>query len=77
MPCIDMNQVNDVRVMGRIGVVELKNEVDMQKIIPEFVKRGVWIRPFGKLVYLMPPYITNDDDLNLLTKAIVEVVNTQ
>ena len=49
----------------------------MQKIIPEFVKRGVWIRPFGKLVYLMPPYITNDDDLNLLTKAIVEVVNTQ
>ena len=77
MPCIDMNQVNDVRVMGGIGVVELKNEVDMQKIIPEFVKRGVWIRPFGKLVYLMPPYITNDDDLNLLTKAIVEVVNTQ
>ena len=72
-----MNQVNDVRVMGGIGVVELKNEVDMQKIIPEFVKRGVWIRPFGKLVYLMPPYITNDDDLNLLTKAIVEVVNTQ
>ena len=75
MPCIDMNQVADVRVLGGIGVVELKNEVDMQKVIPEFVKRGVWIRPFGKLVYLMPPYVTNEDDLNLLTKAIVEVVN--
>ena len=77
MPCIDMNQVADVRVLGGIGVVELKNEVDMQKVIPEFVKRGVWIRPFGKLVYLMPPYVTNEDDLNLLTKAIVEVVNIQ
>jgi len=75
MPCIDMNQVADVRVLGGIGVVELKNEVDMQKVIPEFVKRGVWIRPFGKLVYLMPPYVTNEDDLNLLTKAIVEVDN--
>ena len=77
MPCIDMNQVADVRVLGGIGVVELKNEVDMQKVIPEFVKRGVWIRPFGKLVYLMPPYVTNEDDLNLLTKAIVDVVNIQ
>ena len=75
MPCIDMDQVADVRVLGGIGVVELRNEVDMQKVIPEFVKRGVWIRPFGKLVYLMPPYVTNEDDLNLLTKAIVEVVN--
>ena len=55
---------------------ELKNEVDMQKVIPEFVRKGVWIRPFGKLVYLMPPYIINDDDLNLLTKALVEVVGS-
>ncbi|MFL2556154.1 MAG: adenosylmethionine--8-amino-7-oxononanoate transaminase [Gammaproteobacteria bacterium] len=77
MPCIDMDQVADVRVLGGIGVVELRNEVDMQKVIPEFVKRGVWIRPFGKLVYLMPPYVTNEDDLNLLTKAIVDVVNIQ
>ncbi len=58
-----------------IGVVELKNEVDMQKVIPEFVKRGVWVRPFGKLVYLMPPYIINNDDLSLLTAALVEVVS--
>ena len=76
MPCKEMNHVADVRVLGGIGVVELKNEVDMQKVIPEFVKRGVWIRPFGKLTYLIPPYIINDDDLNLLTKALVEVVGS-
>ena len=76
MACKEMSHVDDVRVLGGIGVVELKNEVDMQKIIPEFVKRGAWIRPFGKLVYLMPPYIINDDDLNLLTAALVEVVSS-
>jgi adenosylmethionine-8-amino-7-oxononanoate aminotransferase len=76
MLCKEMNHVADVRVLGAIGVVELKNEVDMQKVIPEFVKRGVWIRPFGKLTYLMPPYIINDDDLNFLTKALVEVVGS-
>ncbi len=76
MPCKEMNHVDDVRVLGGIGVVELKNEVDMQKVIPEFVKRGVWIRPFGKLIYLMPPYIIDDDDLSLLTVALVEVVSS-
>ena len=76
MACKEMSHVDDVRVLGGIGVVELKNEVDMQKVIPEFVKRGVWVRPFGKLVYLMPPYIINDDDLSLLTAALVEVVSS-
>ena len=76
MACKEMSHVDDVRVLGGIGVVELKNEVDMQKVIPEFVKRGVWIRPFGKLVYLMPPYIINDDDLSLLTAALVEVISS-
>ena len=76
MPCKEMSHIADVRVLGGIGVVELKNEVDMQKVIPEFVKRGVWIRPFGKLVYLMPPYIINDDDLSLLTATLVEVVSS-
>ena len=76
MLCKEMSYVADVRVLGAIGVVELKNEVDMQKVIPEFIKRGVWVRPFGKLVYLMPPYIINDDDLSLLTAALVEVVSS-
>ena len=76
MACKEMSHVDDVRVLGGIGVVELKNEVDMRKVIPEFVKRGVWVRPFGKLVYLMPPYIINDDDLSLLTAVLVEVVSS-
>jgi adenosylmethionine-8-amino-7-oxononanoate aminotransferase len=55
-------------------VIELINPVDMRSITPKFVERGVWLRPFGRLVYLMPPYITSDDELAQLTCAIVEVV---
>lgn len=73
-PCLDCNQVLEVRVLGAIGVVELKGAVDMARIQAEFVKRGVWVRPFGKLVYVMPPYIISDEDLAELTKAVCEVV---
>jgi len=68
-PCQDMQHVNDVRVLGAIGVVELNEPVDMKSIVPLFVDAGVWIRPFGKLVYLMPPYIIHNDDLELLTNC--------
>lgn len=73
-PCKVMDHVIDVRVLGAIGVVETKQPVNMKTIIPAFVKAGVWVRPFGKLVYLMPPYITNNDDLGELTAAVVDVV---
>lgn len=76
-PCHDLGQVADVRVLGAIGVVELKRPVDLRRIPFEFVKRGVWVRPFGKLVYIMPPYIISDEDLAALTKAIVEVVRSE
>ena len=62
----------DVRVLGAIGVVELKEMVDQAAIQAEFVKRGVWVRPFGKLVYLMPPFIIDDNDLQQLISAVVE-----
>jgi adenosylmethionine---8-amino-7-oxononanoate aminotransferase len=75
LPCIDLSQVNDVRVLGAIGVVELNDPVDMKNIVPQFVDAGVWIRPFGKLIYLMPPYIIEDDDLKFLTNALVKVVS--
>jgi len=73
-PCRNLSQVNDVRILGGIGVVELKEAVDMKTIVPKFVDAGVWIRPFGKLVYIMPPYIISNDDLTILTDAMVAVI---
>jgi adenosylmethionine-8-amino-7-oxononanoate aminotransferase len=70
-----MAAVQDVRVLGAIGVVELNNPVDMAVIQPLFVDAGVWIRPFGKLVYLMPPFIIDNEDLQKLTSAVVDVVS--
>ena len=74
-PCSDFSWVSDVRVLGAIGVVELAKPVDMRVVQPQFVEAGVWVRPFGKLVYLMPPYITGLSDLQQLTAAVVDVVN--
>jgi len=69
-----MPHVADVRVLGAIGVVELTHPVDMKTVQPMFVAQGVWVRPFGKLVYLMPPFVMNDADLGTLTRAVSEVV---
>jgi len=74
-PCRTMDAVQDVRVLGAIGVVELKNPVDMNVVQPLFVDAGVWVRPFGKLVYLMPPFIIKNKDLEKLTTAVVDVVS--
>jgi len=75
-PCRTMAAVQDVRVLGAIGVVELNNPVNMKLVQPLFVDAGVWIRPFGKLVYLMPPFIIENEDLEKLTSAVVNVVST-
>jgi adenosylmethionine-8-amino-7-oxononanoate aminotransferase len=56
-PCATFGHVRDVRVLGAIGVVELDAPVDMKAVQRQFVDRGVWVRPFGKLVYLMPPFV--------------------
>ncbi len=74
-PCRDARGVVDVRVLGAIGVVELEEPVDMKTVQPAFVDQGVWIRPFGRLVYIMPPYITNNDQLGTLCTAIERVVH--
>ncbi|MEO9946373.1 adenosylmethionine--8-amino-7-oxononanoate transaminase [Paraglaciecola sp.] len=73
--CITLEAVADVRVLGAIGVVETKTIVDVAKLQKEFVKQGVWIRPFGKLVYIMPPYIITQGQLRQLTTSIYEVLN--
>ncbi|GMR15760.1 MAG: adenosylmethionine--8-amino-7-oxononanoate transaminase [Gammaproteobacteria bacterium] len=72
--CNTFKHVKEIRVLGAIGVVEMKQAVEMKKITKEFVDAGVWIRPFGKLIYLMPPYVINKDDLNKLIKTVVNTV---
>ena len=73
-PLEQLDYVNDVRVLGAIGVVELTFNVDMKTLQQEFVRRGIWIRPFGKLVYVMPPYIISEQELKTLLEQMVEVV---
>jgi len=73
VPCLAMPRVAGVRVIGAIGIVELKNPVDMKQVQPMFVEKGVWIRPFGKLLYIMPPYVISRDDLSCLTHSICKI----
>jgi adenosylmethionine-8-amino-7-oxononanoate aminotransferase len=67
--------VCDVRVLGAIGVVELDHAVNMRSISERFVELGVWLRPFGRLIYLMPPYVIEESDLRILSSAVESLVN--
>ena len=69
-PLAALPQVADVRVLGAIGVVETQKPVDMASLQKIFVENGVWIRPFGRLVYIMPQYIISDDELRQLCHGL-------
>lgn len=76
-PARDLPGVSDVRVLGSIGVVELKRSVDVGLFQKECVRHGVWIRPFGRNAYLMPPYIISDSQLRKLCKEMIEILSDE
>lgn len=76
-PASELPGVADVRVLGAIGVVELEGAPDLVGLRAEFVRRGVWVRPFGNVVYLMPPFVIERTELQQLTSAIVDVIRSR
>lgn len=73
-PAREFTTVNDVRVIGAIGVVETKEPVNVGEFQKKCVDKGIWVRPFGKNVYIMPPYIIEDEDLDTLATRMLEIV---
>jgi adenosylmethionine-8-amino-7-oxononanoate aminotransferase len=74
-PAAAVDLVADVRVLGAIGVVETRDALPMDALQAVFLEHGVWLRPFGRLVYAMPPYIASDDDVDRIGAAMVDAVS--
>ncbi len=72
-----LSSVEDVRVLGAIGVIEMKKAIDTVAAQAFFVKRGVWVRPFGKLLYIMPPYSISSEELSMVCLAMIEFAQEQ
>ncbi|MER2012973.1 MAG: aminotransferase class III-fold pyridoxal phosphate-dependent enzyme, partial [Psychrobacter alimentarius] len=75
-PAAQLTGVAEVRCLGAVAVIELEAEVDMPVFQSLLIEHGIWVRPFGTLVYIMPPYIITDDELITLCQSLLKVVHT-
>lgn len=72
LPLNELSSVREARVFGAIGVLEMEQTIDVAEAQSLFIKRGVWIRPFGRLLYIMPPYIISEQELSTLCSAMAD-----
>lgn len=73
-PAASLPAVAEVRVLGAIGVIEMKQPVDVGRFQKLCIEKGIWVRPFGHNVYVMPPYVISDDDLDTLCTRMIEIL---
>ncbi|MDQ6993019.1 MAG: adenosylmethionine--8-amino-7-oxononanoate transaminase [Mariprofundus sp.] len=73
-PCRQSERVKDVRIKGAIGVIEMVDSIDIEPLQKQLIAKGVWLRPFGHLLYTMPPFVISTTELSQLTSAMCDVV---